>query len=221
MQNIRSIFIAFAAAFFFGFVQSLSAADDAAASIDAASALAKLQAGNSRFVSASKSAPKPTRARRVETAQSQHPFAIIVGCSDSRTPPEIIFDQNLGDLFVVRTAGEVVDDFALGSIEYAVQHLGARLIVICGHARCGAVKAALDGGDLPGHVGAITREIAPAAESVRGRPGDPLVNAIKSNVDRVAKQIREKASLGALASSVRVMEAYYDFDSGKVEWLKK
>jgi carbonic anhydrase len=132
----------------------------------------------------------------------------------------MIFDQNLGDLFVVRTAGQVMSDFELGSVEYAVEHLGPRLIVVCGHARCGAVMATLEGGDLPGHVGAIAREIRPATESVRGQSGDRLVNAIKSNVERIAKQIHEKAQLGPLASSVVVAEAYYDLDSGKVEWLK-
>ncbi len=212
---------AVAAGFFLGFSQSPAAAKDAAQSIEPAAALAKLQAGNARFVSAATSASKPTRARRLETAQSQHPFAIIVACSDSRTAPEIIFDQNLGDLFIVRTAGEVIDSYELGSIEYAAEHLGAHLIVVCGHARCGAVKAALDGGHLPGHVAAIAREIAPAVAAVRGQPGDPVQNAIKSNVDRVAKQIRRQAELGAVAAKVRVVEAYYDLDTGKVEWLKE
>ena len=96
----------------------LSAADHAAPSMGAGPALANLKAGNGRFAGETTSHSKPTRARRLATAKSQHPIAIIVGCSDSRTPPEMIFDQNIGDLFVVRTAGEVVGDYELGSIEY-------------------------------------------------------------------------------------------------------
>ena len=195
------------------------AADHPAPSMGPDAALAKLKTGNTRFVAAATSSGKPTRARRVATASSQHPFAVIVGCSDSRTPPEIIFDQNIGDLFVVRTAGEVVGDYELGSIEYAVEHLGARLIVVLGHARCGAVQAAIAGDDAPGHVGAIVRSIRPAVMAVHGEAGDPLVNSIKSNVDHVAGEIRQKAQLGALKADVRVVEGYYDFDTGKVAWL--
>src|SRR6266704_479902 len=125
------------------------AADHPAASVPADTALAKLNEGNLRFATSEVSQSKPTAARRKETVQGQHPFAIIVGCADSRTPPELIFDQNLGDLFVIRTAGNLVDDHALGSIEYGVEHLGARLIVVLGHQRCGAVKAALESDHAP------------------------------------------------------------------------
>jgi carbonic anhydrase len=202
-----------------GWNSHLLADDHAAPSMQPGPALAKLKTGNARFVAAATSSSKPTRARRTETAKSQHPFAVIVGCSDSRTPPEIIFDQNIGDLFVVRTAGEVVDSYELGSIEYAVEHLGARLIVVLGHERCGAVAAAVAGDSAPGHVGNIVRTIRPAVDAVRNQPGDELTNAIKKNVYRVSTKIREKSELGALASSVRVVEAYYNLDSGKVEWL--
>ena len=197
------------------------AADHPAPSMGADAALAKLKTGNARFVAAATSSAKPTRARRTATATAQHPFAVIAGCSDSRTPPELIFDQNIGDLFVVRTAGEVVGDYELGSIEYAVEHLGARLIVVLGHARCGAVQAAIAGDDAPGHVGAIVRSIRPAVLAVHGHSGDPLVNSIKSNVAHVAGEIRQKAQLGALKANVRVVEAYYDFDTGKVTWLDR
>jgi carbonic anhydrase len=197
----------------------LSAADHAAPSMAPEAALAKLKAGNQTFVGETNSPAKPTRARRLETAKGQHPIAVVVGCSDSRTPPELIFDQNIGDLFVVRTAGEVVGDYELGSIEYAVEHLGARLIVVMGHASCGAVQAAMAGDSAPGHVGAIVRDIRPSVVAVSKDAGEPLVNAIKNNVRRVAGEIRDKAELGPLASEVRVVEGYYDFDTGKVEWL--
>lgn len=128
------------------------AADPATQSVAPDEALARLKPDNERFAQSKVSEGKPVAARRAETAQEQHPFASIVGCSDSRTAPEIIFDQGIGDLFVIRTAGNLVDDHALGSIEYAVDHLGTRLIVVLGHARCGAVTAALSRTSAPGHV---------------------------------------------------------------------
>ncbi|MEP6670589.1 MAG: carbonic anhydrase [Chthoniobacter sp.] len=197
-----------------------TAADHAKPSVGPDAALARLKAGNHRFVSASISGGKPTAARRAETAEGQHPFAIIVGCADSRTAPEIVFDQNIGDLFVVRTAGNLVDDYALGSIEYAVAHLGSRLIVVLGHQKCGAVQAALAGGDAPGHVHALVRAIQPAVRASKSQPGDPLVNAIHENDALVAKKIRQKAQLGDLAAQVRVVEGYYDLHTGRVEWAQ-
>lgn len=188
--------------------------------VDADAALSKLQAGNKRYVSNSVSSGKPTSKARAATAQGQHPFAIVVGCADSRTSPEIVFDQNLGDLFVIRTAGNLVDDYALGSLEYAVEHLGARLIVVLGHERCGAVKAAVGAANAPGHVGSIVKDIRPAVNAVSKYPGDVLVNAINENVYRVADKICKKAVLGDKASSVRVVRAVYDLDSGKVEFLR-
>ena len=184
-------------------------------------ALTLLKAGNLRFATASMSAGKPTAGRRAETAKGQNPFAIVVGCADSRTAPEIVFDQNIGDLFVVRTAGNLVDDYALGSIEYAVEHLGARLIVVLGHQRCGAVQAALAGGVAPGHIETLVRAIEPAVEAVKGKPGDPLTNAIHENDARVAEKIRTKAKFGDLAPQVRIVEGYYDLHTGKVEWAQK
>ena len=142
------------------------------ASVSPDAALARLKAGNARFVANPVSKGKPTAARRAETAQTQHPFAIIVGCADSRTAPELVFDQNIGDLFVVRTAGNLVDDHGLGSIEYAVDHLGTRLIVVLGHERCGAVKAAMASATAPGHVNSLVRDIQPAVEAAKTEKGD-------------------------------------------------
>src|SRR3954471_18707736 len=115
--------------------------DHAAAPAGADAALAKLQEGNARFVHSTVSTGKPTAARRAETATAQHPFAIVLACADSRVAPEIIFDQNLGDVFVIRNAGNLVDEHVEGSIEYAVEHLGVRLVVVLGHEHCGAVSA--------------------------------------------------------------------------------
>src|SRR6266404_2041572 len=182
------------------------AAEHPAASVSADAALAKLKEGNLRFASSEVSQSKPTAARRAETAQEQHPFAIILGCADSRTAPELIFDQNLGDLFVIRTAGNLVDDHALGSIEYAVAHLGARLVVVLGHQRCGAVKAALES------------DIQPAVKAAKGKPGDALSATVTENARQVAAQIKAKAALGDLAKEVRIVSAVYDLDTGKIDW---
>jgi carbonic anhydrase len=196
------------------------AADHPAASVSADNALAKLKEGNLRFATSEVSQSKPTAARRAETAQAQHPFAIIVGCADSRIPPELVFDQNLGDLFVIRTAGNLVDDHALGSIEYAVAHAGARLIVGLGHTRCGAVTAALESDHAPGHIQSLVRDIQPAVKAAKGKPGDALAAAITENAHQVAAQIKAKAALGDLAKEVRIVSAIYDLDTGKIEWAK-
>ncbi|PYI97530.1 MAG: carbonic anhydrase [Verrucomicrobia bacterium] len=194
------------------------AAEHPAASVSADAALAKLKEGNLRFATSEVSQSKPTAARRAETAQEQHPFAIILGCADSRTAPELIFDQNLGDLFVIRTAGNLVDDHALGSIEYAVAHLGARLVVVLGHQRCGAVKAALESDHAPGHIESLVRDIQPAVKAAKGKPGDPLSATVAENARQVAAQIKAKAALGDLAKEVRIVSAVYDLDTGKIDW---
>jgi len=196
------------------------AADHPAASVSADNALAKLKEGNLRFATTEVSQSKPTAARRAETAQAQHPFAIIVACADSRTGPELVFDQNLGDLFVIRTAGNLVDDHALGTIEYGVAHLGARLIVVLGHTRCGAVTAALESDHAPGHIQSLVRDIQPAVKAVKGKPGDALAAAITENARQVAAQIKAKAALDDLAKEVRIVFAIYDLDTGKIEWAK-
>ena len=196
----------------------LRAADPPAASVPADAALAKLKEGNLRFTTSELSKSKPTAARRKETAQGQHPFAIIVACADARTGPELVFDQNLGDLFVVRTAGNLIDDHALGSIEYAVGHLGARLIVVLGHERCGAVTAALESDHAPGHIESLVRDIQPAVKAAKGKPGDALSATVTENARQVAAQIKAKAALGDLAKEVRIVSAVYDLDTGKIDW---
>jgi len=191
------------------------------ASVSADAALAKLKEGNLRFASSEVSQSKPTAARRAETAQAQHPFAIILGCADSRTPPELIFDQNLGDLFVIRTAGNLVDDHALGTIEYGVAHLGARLVVVLGHQRCGAVQAALESDHAPGHIESLVRDIQPAVKAAKGKPGDALSATVTENARQVAAQIKAKAALGDLAKEVRIVYAVYDLDTGKIDWANE
>src|SRR5438132_8264219 len=196
------------------------AAEHPVASVSADAALAKLKEGNLRFASSEVSQSKPTAARRAETAQEQHPFAIVLGCADSRTAPEIVFDQNIGDLFVVRTAGNLVDEHALGSIEYAVDHLGVRLIVVLGHTRCGAVTAALASDTAPGHVQSLVRDIQPAVKAAKGKDGNVTDLTVAENARLMAAKIRNEASLGEFAKEVHIISGVYDLDTGKVEWAK-
>lgn len=211
---ITSITLLSAATFVF-------AADDPVASVDPETALAKLKEGNARFSTSEVSIGKPNAAKREETAKAQHPFAIIVACADSRTAPEIVFDGNIGDFFVVRTAGNLVDEHALGSIEYAVSHLGARLIVVLGHQRCGAVIAALASDTAPGHVQSLVRDLQPAVKAAKGKPGDAVDNTIAENARLVAARIYKEAELDGLAREVRIVSAVYNLDSGKIEWAKE
>src|SRR5258707_14587496 len=160
-----------ASAFLLGAFASSFAAGPSNVSPD--EALKRLVQGNSRFVFGHMThvaSGQVVEARRA-VAKRQMPFAIIVGCSDSRVGPEIVFDQGLGDIFVVRTAGQVVDATALGSIEYAVEHLGSSLIVVLGHERCGAVSAAVAVTQEPGHIAAGLEAIEPAVEQTKGKPG--------------------------------------------------
>jgi carbonic anhydrase len=163
--------------------------------------------------------------RRTELAKSQHPFAIIVSCSDSRVPPELVFDQGIGDLFVLRVAGNVINDESLGSIEYAVDHLAVRLILVLGHQRCGAVKAARETiaakGKAPGHIESLVTAIKPAVEST---VNDDLDATIKANVKHVVDALRSsKPILKAKVDSgdVKVMGGYYSLDTGTVTFLEE
>ena len=202
------------------FATWVAAADHPAVSVPADAALAQLKEGNLRFATSEVSKGKPIAARRKETAQGQHPFAIIIACADSRTPPEMVFDQNLGNLFVIRTAGNLIDDHALGSIEYGVEHLGARLIVVMGHSRCGAVTAAMASDHAPGHIDSLVRDIQPAVQSAKGKPGDATEVTVSENARLVAGQIKAKAELGDLTKEVQIISAVYDLNTGKVEWTK-
>jgi len=182
--------------------------------------LKKLIEGNKRYVESKPVHPNQTAKRRKEITKGQKPFAIIVGCSDSRVPPEILFDQGLGDLFIIRVAGNIVDDVALGSIEYAADHLGTKLIVVLGHGKCGAVSATVKGGEVHGHIGSIVKKIAPAVKKAKGQPGDVTDNAIRNNIALVVKKIASsKPVIAGLIKKgeLKVVGAYYNIDSGVVE----
>ncbi|OGV74720.1 MAG: carbonic anhydrase [Lentisphaerae bacterium RIFOXYB12_FULL_65_16] len=182
----------------------------------------RLMDGNTRYAGACLSHPNQTEQRRTELAQGQHPFAAIVSCADSRVPPEILFDQGLGDLFVIRLAGNIMDDAALASLEYAVDHLGVRYIMILGHERCGAVEATIQGGETPGHIGSLIKAIQPAVDNAKNQPGDPLDNAVRANVAMVVQQVKSSPPILeelAKKGDLTVLGARYDLDDGRVTIL--
>jgi len=216
----------FALVSLFGMNQISQGADPAhpdQPSVAPAEAIAKLKEGNGRYTTGSLQHPGQTTDRRTELSNVQQPFAVIVGCSDSRVPPEIVFDQGLGDLFIVRVAGNVMNDEGLGSIEYAVDHLGSRLILVLGHQRCGAVDAAKQTiaakGKAPGHIESLVMAIKPA---VQATAKDDLDTTIKANVKNVVQALRSSTPIlkGEVDSGkIQVVGGYYSLDTGAVTFL--
>jgi carbonic anhydrase len=210
----------FAAAFFM--------AADACAK-DADEALAMLKEGNARFVSMAMRHPDLTAERRTDTAvNGQKPFAVVLSCSDSRVPVESIFDRGIGDIFVVRVAGNIaVDPGVTGTIDYGAGHLGCPLVVIMAHTDCGAVKLAVSGTRLEGGARLIQKTIAIAAEKVGkedpGLKGASLINAVaKENAHRVKIDLllaSEELRRLALDGKVKIVTAIYDLNTGVVEWV--
>jgi carbonic anhydrase len=193
-----------------------------APALSADDSLKRLIAGNERYVRAKMNHPDESLARRKELTTGQHPFAVILGCADSRVSPELLFDEGLGDLFVIRVAGNIVDDAVLASIEYAIEHLGTKLIVVLGHEKCGAVTAAVEGGKQPGHLAALTAAIRPAVDAAAKQPGDKIHNCVIANARRVARQIRESEPVlkeYVDGKGVKVVAADYELDTGKFRLL--
>jgi carbonic anhydrase len=186
------------------------------------SAQQRLVDGNKRYVDMKMSHPDQTAERRAVVAKGQHPFAAVLSCSDSRVPPEVIFDQGLGDLFVIRLAGNILDDAALGSLEYAVEHLGVKYIMVLGHERCGAVEATIKGGEAHGHFGSLVKAIQPAVNKAKDLPGDFLDNAVRANVAMIVQQLKssEPVMKGSIKkSALTIAGARYDLDDGEVTIL--
>lgn len=184
-------------------------------------ALKELMDGNERYVMKRYAVIDVGQEKRENLAEGQHPFAVIIGCSDSRVPPEFVFDQGLGDLFIVRTAGEVVDDVALGSVEYAIEHLEVKLIVVLGHEDCGAVKAAVEGTYQSGNISVIMEAIEPAVEKAKKQKGDLLDNAIKANIDLNVRKLKSTSHI--LREAMRnqcltIIGAIYDIYDGHVDF---
>lgn len=187
-----------------------------------AEALAILRAGNERFVAGTPN-PEPHGPRVAKLAYGQSPFAVVLGCSDSRVPVETVFDQAPGDLFVVRVAGNFLNDDNLGTIEFGIEILKARLVVVLGHSKCGAVTAALayerDGTAQSGHIQCIVDATVPAVRSARDLPGDWLNNAIAQNVALNAAAMTERSKIievAVEAGNVQVIGGIYDVGTGRV-----
>ena len=185
-------------------------------------ALRLLKEGNERYVKGDLKHPHTDPDRRFETKGAQHPFAVILSCADYRVVPELLFDQGLGDLFVIRVAGNVAKDKVFGSIEYAIKFLNSKLIVVLGHENCGAVKASLGDIDPGGHIGSIIQRIKPAVYMARRMKGDLLTNAIKVNAEIVGEEIKETKPIiseAVKSAGVKVVSAYYQLETGTIEWL--
>jgi len=179
---------------------------------DAGVALQMLKEGNERFLKGAFSDKSSYKADREVLATGQKPFAVVITCSDSRVAPELYFDQKLGDIFIVRNAGNIADATALGSMEYAVEHLKSKLVVVVGHTKCGAVNAACAGGALPPNIQHIIDHIKPAV----AKGGDPET-VVKHNVGVMVEKIRADEIVKHCGATVA--GAVYDVHTGVVTWL--
>lgn len=204
----------------------LVVAKESGVSISPDSALQRLLDGNKRFVAGKDLNPDRSPLRRQELAKNQHPFAVILGCSDSRVPPEVVFDQGLGDLFTIRVAGNFVETGGLESIDYAVEQLGSPLVVVLGHRRCGAVTAVVEsirtGKPLPSYLSKFTQAIDPGIESVKNQSGDAVDNAVRANIKYVTNELKESQPILAprvKKGNLKVVGAYYNLDTGAVELI--
>jgi carbonic anhydrase len=200
-------------------------AESAKHSPDPSSSLAILTRGNQRYASNRVTHPHQSKVLRHQlSTNGQHPFAAILSCADSRVPPELIFDEGLGDLFVVRVAGNIVDDAVTGSLEYAAEHLHVPLIVVLGHTQCGAVDATIKGGDgHHSHIDTLVNAIKPAVEQASHEEGVLAVNAVRDNVQIAVKQLKESEPILhelEKAGKLKIVGAIYDIDKGTVNYLK-
>lgn len=193
----------------------------------ATDALDLLMAGNVRYSSGMPEHRNSGTDRIAETAAGQSPFAVVLTCADSRVPAELVFDRGVGDIFVVRVAGNTSGTFQAGSIEYAIEHLGSPLIVVMGHTSCGAVKAVASGGEAHGNIGAMLQPIGPAVTEARASspdagPDDLTNIAVRCNVmHSISDLISSSPSIASMVGEqkVRLVGAVYDIGTGRVEWL--
>lgn len=200
---------------------------DGKSTLTADEALDLLKRGNQAFMRNELTLPDFSEARRLELAGGQAPFCAYVSCSDSRVPTELLFGRGLGELFIIRNAGNTIDTTAMGSLEYAVAELGVPLVVVMGHQSCGAVKAAMSvvnkNARFPGQIDNMIEPIIPAVLEARGQEGDPLENAIKQNVRRVVQNLREESGpllMTPLAEGkIKIVGAYYSLATGEVDFF--
>lgn len=200
---------------------------DGKAALTPDQALEMLRQGNAAFLEGRTRQLDLGAASRLQLAQGQAPFVAYVSCSDSRVPPELLFGRGLGELFIIRNAGNTVDTVAMGSIEYAVAVLGVPLVVVMGHEACGAVKAAMDvvksNARFPGAIGDMIEPIIPAVLAARNATGDKTEAAVKANVSRTVERLRVAADPIMLepqaAGKLKVVGAYYSLSKGDVEFF--
>lgn len=182
-----------------------------------------MKAGNHRFASFHPAHPDESPSRSRAISQQQHPMAVVIACSDSRVPPELVFDEGLGDLFVIRTAGHVLSDLELGSVEYAVEHLKVPLVVVLGHERCGAVQAMISG-ELPrGHIKAIIDSLK-SEEEISAVPLTDhyrLEHCIQANIWHAVHALHRSPMLAAATKEgrLKIIGARYDLDDRQVQFL--
>ncbi|KOX15982.1 carbonic anhydrase [Nocardiopsis sp. NRRL B-16309] len=193
---------------------------------DAAAAMRLLEEGNARWRDNNSVHPRQGADRRAELLEGQSPFVTVLSCADSRVPPELIFDQGLGDVFTIRSAGQVLDESVLGSLSYAGLHIDStRLIVVLGHQSCGAVTAAVEAhesGEVPeGHVGYLVEEILPVVEATPEEGDDFLDDCVRANAVDIAGRLQEDEDLRGLveAGTLEIVPARYDLETGAVTWL--
>lgn len=188
-------------------------------------ALARLQEGNAKFLAGT--CEPVSRQSISEVAKGQKPFAVVITCADSRLSPELLFSRGVGELFVIRNAGNTIDTAALGSLQYGIAVLGAPLLVVLGHERCGAVEAAVkvvkENATFPGAIGAMIEPIIPAVIQAQSAPGDLLNNAIHENVRRTVTRLRSAPDPLVIeplkAGKLKIVGAHYDLDDGKVNFF--
>jgi carbonic anhydrase len=225
---MKRFFAATAMAALFLAAATAAMAFSAGPGVTADEALTKLKEGNTRFVAGASVQPHQDAARRQETATGgQHPFATVLTCADSRVPPEVVFDQGLGDVFTVRVAGNVAATDEIGSIEYGAEHLGTALVVVLGHTKCGAVTAVVKGEHVTPNIEKLVAPIVPAVTGVRERfasadTEEIISKAIEANVWQAIADMYAKSPLlkkMAAQGKVKIVGALYDVDSGRVDFL--
>jgi carbonic anhydrase len=223
----KNIFYAVLSVLFLCSVSFLSAAEHHGSGVSADAALTLLKEGNARFTAEKEQHPNEKLDRVRSTAEhGQHPFATILACSDSRVPLEVIFDQGIGDIFAIKTAGNTSGRPQLGSIEYGVAHTGTRLVVVLGHTKCGAITAACTDGGHEGSIEFLVKAIAPAVKKTETKTGksgkDIIPDCCKENVFHQIESIFRNSEIVRTAvakGDTKVIAALYDIDTGKVEFF--
>jgi carbonic anhydrase len=194
--------------------------------INADQSLQRLMEGNKRFMTTNPLYPNLTSERRAEVAKGQNPFAIIFGCADSRVPPELVFDQGLGDLFVIRTAGQALDDAVLGSIQFGVEELNIPLVMVLGHGKCGAVAATIQvvekNAVAHGRINTLVEIIKPAVETAMGKQGDLLENSVRANIQLTVDKLKTSPFLSNYSDKgkINIIGARFDLNRGAVNIIE-